>query len=346
MYACMSTSGSQKAAAGYLWDLRKPTKPASSLSYMPDAHAQAASPTGSTHRDQEPGVAEAAIASSSSSSSVLQGTAGAHSADAAAGRAPGILCLSVHEDGALAAAGCDDGRVLVWDMRQVRTTAQYIGAAAGMQKQQQQTLPCRHLDLCCSISCVQHVTSQPQSWQLEQQKAVIAVCAFLRSRPRDLQLTCWSKSLCDCVWQLSAHADIGVWGCRLHANELTPLAAHTTCHRVLCACRLLLHFPSAWVTQGLCSMSASCRVQHQQQLVWVALPCCSPAVQTGLLGCGRHSRAAAVVHALGTVVQSLRCRSFTAPGPRGVSLVLLMDPLVCGAWMVSSVASWSPTTNL
>lgn len=35
---------------------------------------------------------------------------------------PGILCLSVHEDGALAAAGFRDGKVLTWDMRQVRSS--------------------------------------------------------------------------------------------------------------------------------------------------------------------------------------------------------------------------------
>jgi hypothetical protein len=30
------------------------------------------------------------------------------------------VCLSVHEDGALAAAGFRDGKVLTWDMRRVR----------------------------------------------------------------------------------------------------------------------------------------------------------------------------------------------------------------------------------
>jgi hypothetical protein len=39
------------------------------------------------------------------------------------GGTPGIVCLSVHEDGALAAAGFRDGKVLTWDMRQVRAVS-------------------------------------------------------------------------------------------------------------------------------------------------------------------------------------------------------------------------------
>jgi WD40 repeat protein len=78
-----STSSSGLAGA-YLWDLRKPRKPASSLDYQPEPLGAAGAADGPT-----------------------------------SGSVPGVLCLSVHEDGALAAAGLRDGRVLVWDMRKV-----------------------------------------------------------------------------------------------------------------------------------------------------------------------------------------------------------------------------------
>jgi WD40 repeat protein len=93
-------------AAAYLWDLRKPRRPASSLNFAPAQPAAAS----------EGGVLAAAGGSSAGS------TGSSGSSTAASGNAsgaPGLLCLSVHEDGALAAGGCRDGRVLIWDMRKV-----------------------------------------------------------------------------------------------------------------------------------------------------------------------------------------------------------------------------------
>lgn len=59
----------------------------------------------------------AASGASSAGSTASSGSSTAPSSNASG--APGLLCLSVHEDGALAAGGCNDGRVLIWDMRKV-----------------------------------------------------------------------------------------------------------------------------------------------------------------------------------------------------------------------------------
>jgi hypothetical protein len=85
-----SSSSSDSAAAVYLWDLRKPERAAASL----DLPAAA------------PGSGATA-----NSSSCVSGSGG-------------VCSLTVHEDGVLAAAGCGDGTVLVWDMRKVSNTWQ------------------------------------------------------------------------------------------------------------------------------------------------------------------------------------------------------------------------------
>jgi hypothetical protein len=106
-----TSSSSSHMAAAYLWDLRRPRRPVSSLNFVPEP--QAASPAGpsvSTADGGNSGDTGAAACVSSISAGAPAGV-------------PGILCLSVHEDGALAAAGFRDGKVLTWDMRQVRVTA-------------------------------------------------------------------------------------------------------------------------------------------------------------------------------------------------------------------------------
>lgn len=84
-----SSSSSKSATAVLLWDLRKPKRAAASLGFSP---ADLPSDAGG---------------SSSGGSGSCSGGAG------------GVCSLSVREDGVLAAAGCADGTVLVWDMRQV-----------------------------------------------------------------------------------------------------------------------------------------------------------------------------------------------------------------------------------
>jgi hypothetical protein len=111
-------SGSQLAAA-YLWDLRNPRRPASSLNIGLLQPAVAS----------KGGVVPAAGASSAGATGA-SGSSTAPSSDASG--VPGILCLSVHEDGALTAGGCRDGRVLIWDMRKV---------SAGMHHNPEQKLP-------------------------------------------------------------------------------------------------------------------------------------------------------------------------------------------------------------
>jgi len=110
-------SGSTHLAAAYLWDLRRPKKPASSLNFPVEPPA-AASPAAAAAADCA-GTAEAASVTSSPLTSRAVAASCAGEVGPAAG-VPGILCLSVHEDGALAAGGFKDGRVLTWDMRQVR----------------------------------------------------------------------------------------------------------------------------------------------------------------------------------------------------------------------------------
>jgi WD40 repeat protein len=80
------------AAAAYLWDLRKPKRPAASLN-----------------------IPAAAAASAAGASGASGTSGGSYSSSWGAG----VCSLSVHEDGVLAAAGCRDGTVLVWDMRRV-----------------------------------------------------------------------------------------------------------------------------------------------------------------------------------------------------------------------------------
>lgn len=96
---CGAGSSSSQLAAAYLWDLRKPRRPASSLNFTPELPSSAAV-LGAAAKPADGRAPAAAVPGSR------------------AGK-PGILCLSVHEDGALAAAGFSDGKVLTWDMRQV-----------------------------------------------------------------------------------------------------------------------------------------------------------------------------------------------------------------------------------
>lgn len=95
---CGAGSSSSQLAAAYLWDLRKPRRPASSLNFTPELPSAAVL-----------GAAAKPADGSGPTAAVPGSRAGT----------PGILCLSVHEDGALAAAGFSDGKVLTWDMRQV-----------------------------------------------------------------------------------------------------------------------------------------------------------------------------------------------------------------------------------
>lgn len=112
-------SGSTHLAAAYLWDLRRPKKPASSLNF-PVEPLSAASPAPAAAAAADcAGTVEAASVTSSPLTSRAVAASCVGEVGPAAG-VPGILCLSVHEDGALAAGGFKDGRVLTWDMRQVR----------------------------------------------------------------------------------------------------------------------------------------------------------------------------------------------------------------------------------
>lgn len=108
-----TSSSSSHMAAAYLWDLRRPRRPVSSLNFVPEP--QAAYPAGRTVSTADGRDIAAAAAC------VTRGSSISSSAGVPAG-VPGILCLSVHEDGALAAAGFRDGKVLTWDMRQVCVT--------------------------------------------------------------------------------------------------------------------------------------------------------------------------------------------------------------------------------
>lgn len=123
-----SGGGSDTAvAAAYLWDLRRPKKPASSLNFVPDPPS----------------------ASSPHASSVLGDAASAVAG--AEGGVPGILCLSVHEDGALAAAGFRDGKVLTWDMRQVRVR---VCARSRRMDWLPKCVPTRAICVCaCALVC-------------------------------------------------------------------------------------------------------------------------------------------------------------------------------------------------
>lgn len=89
-----------KDAAVCLWDLRRPGKPAASLDFEPTATA------GGSAVPVSDGIKD------SSSCTVC-------SADAGSPGRPGVLSLTVHSDGVLAAAGCKDGTAVAWDMRQV-----------------------------------------------------------------------------------------------------------------------------------------------------------------------------------------------------------------------------------
>jgi WD40 repeat protein len=107
-----SSSNADSAAAAYLWDLRKPKRSAASLD-----------------------IPAAAAASDAGASCASTKSGGSYSSRWGAG----VCSLSVHEDGVLAAAGCRDGTVLVWDMRQVRCSSTVyltglacICASAGM----------------------------------------------------------------------------------------------------------------------------------------------------------------------------------------------------------------------
>jgi hypothetical protein len=65
-----------------------------------------------------------------------------------------VCSLSVHEDGVLAAAGCRDGTVLAWDMRQVRMQ-QHCAFACLLQMQ-----GCAHMDVQHSFSCAEPTVTE------------------------------------------------------------------------------------------------------------------------------------------------------------------------------------------
>lgn len=104
--SCNNSSGTPAMAAVYLWDLRRPWRPAASLD-LPDSavnYAQAASVAGINVECSQAGC-DSLMPTSVADGHIAQGA--------------GALCVAVHGDGILAAAGCQDGRVLLWDMRKV-----------------------------------------------------------------------------------------------------------------------------------------------------------------------------------------------------------------------------------
>jgi hypothetical protein len=112
---CHSSSSAAAAAAAYLWDLRRPQRPAASLDIPA---AAAATLSGAAEHKGSSVEGHDANKHSGCGLPILTGCdAGGVGGSSSPGG--GALSLTVHEQGVLAAAGCRDGRCLVWDMRQV-----------------------------------------------------------------------------------------------------------------------------------------------------------------------------------------------------------------------------------
>eukprot|EP00879_Flechtneria_rotunda_P012714 GHRR01013277.1.p1 GENE.GHRR01013277.1~~GHRR01013277.1.p1 ORF type:complete len:1835 (+),score=708.37 GHRR01013277.1:594-6098(+) len=108
------SSSTSSGATVHLWDLRRPRKPTASLCFaaelvtMDDAAATAASTPGATGAKTAADGGRNGASGNSATSSTIS-------------RPLDVQCLAVHDDGVMAAAGCHNGKVIIWDMRQPRT---------------------------------------------------------------------------------------------------------------------------------------------------------------------------------------------------------------------------------
>lgn len=117
-----SSSNADNSAAVYLWDIRRPQRPAASLDvagYSLPLHSQ---PVSAECYHTAADASDGFQLPIDTPIRTLPATVDIQQAVSASQR--GVTCLAVHDDGVLAAAGCQDGTTLVWDMRKVRGDGQ------------------------------------------------------------------------------------------------------------------------------------------------------------------------------------------------------------------------------